>query len=249
MGALVPLAVLSALVVVRVAQDERAAVEQRLAEASRDLADALDREVAAGFRTLAALGGSERLERGDIAGFADEAARVEATQPRWLAVLLFTPEGLRVVDTRTVGDVAPEPTLDPESLRQAIESGRPTVSSLLRSGGGGPWAFALRMPVISGGRARWVLTAVIEADAIGEMVAVRPGADGEWTRTVVDPASLVAMFTIVVATLSVRFGDNTLKEMNDFKLVLEKDQLAGLPAQEIAAGEGERVHGGEGFNR
>jgi len=38
-----------------------------------------------------------------------------------------------------------------------------------------------------------------------------------------------------LATLSVRFGDNNLKEMNDFKLVLKKDQLAGLPAQEIAA--------------
>jgi len=38
-----------------------------------------------------------------------------------------------------------------------------------------------------------------------------------------------------LATLSVRFGDNLLKEMNEFRLVLEKDQLAGLPAQEIGA--------------
>jgi signal transduction histidine kinase/ActR/RegA family two-component response regulator len=187
----VPLAVLSALIIARVARDERAVVERRLAEASHDLADALDREMTAGFRTLAALGGSERLERGDIAGFAGEAARVEATQPRWLAVLLFTPEGLRVVDTSSVGEVTPEATLDPESLRAAVETGRPTVSSLIRNRAGGPWAFALRVPLVSDGRVRWVLNAVIAADAVGEMVGARAGAEGEWARTVVDRAGRV----------------------------------------------------------
>ncbi len=39
-----------------------------------------------------------------------------------------------------------------------------------------------------------------------------------------------------LASLSVRFGDNLLKEMNDFKLVVESQaEIAGLPTQEIMA--------------
>lgn len=37
-----------------------------------------------------------------------------------------------------------------------------------------------------------------------------------------------------LASLGVRFGDNLLKEMNGYKLVLEESDLAGLPEREIA---------------
>jgi signal transduction histidine kinase/ActR/RegA family two-component response regulator len=185
-GALVPLALLAALTVADVAGDERRATQRRLSEGARSLADALDQEMTGTLRALAALAASERLEKGDLAGFAHEAARVEASQPTWLAVLLITPEGMRVADTRLSGPMRPTPTLEPESLRTVVETGRPAVGSLVRNPREGRWTFALRVPVVQQGKVRWVLSAILSADAIGAIVAARAGSEGEWTRTVVD---------------------------------------------------------------
>jgi signal transduction histidine kinase/ActR/RegA family two-component response regulator len=185
-GALLPLAVLAALTVADVAKDERRATQRRLTEGARSLADALDQEMTGTLRALAALAASERLEKGDLAGFAHEAARVEDTQPTWLAVLLLTPDGMRIADTRLTGPMRPSPTLEPESLRAVVETGQPAVGSLVRNPREGRWTFALRVPVVQQGKVRWVLSAILSADAIGAIVAARGGSEGEWTRTVVD---------------------------------------------------------------
>jgi signal transduction histidine kinase/CheY-like chemotaxis protein len=178
--------VLAAVTVAGVARDERRATQRRLAEGARTLADALDQEMTGTLRALTALAASERLERGDLPGFALEAARVEATQPTWLGVLLLSPDGMRVTDTRLREPAKPTPTLEPESVRLVVETGRPAVGSLVRNPREGRWTFALRVPVVQQGRVRWVLSAVLSADSIVAIVSSRADSDGEWTRAVVD---------------------------------------------------------------
>ena len=65
--------------------------------------------------------------------------------------------------------MAPEPTLDPESLRLVVSTGRPTVTNLTRRPDGS-WAFAVRVPVAKGGQVRWVLSAVMAPDVVREIV-------------------------------------------------------------------------------
>lgn len=193
-GTLAPLVVFGVATVFRMARDERAATERRLLDSARALEDALDGEMTATARALEALGGSLALRRGDLAAFREEALRVLATQPRWLAVTLFTPDGRRVVDTRpgTAG-VLPvfDSALDPGSLKEAVSTGRTTVSNLVESRppGSSP-AYAVRVPVASRGDVEWVLTALTSADAVGAIVAA-PADEHVWTRTVVDRAGTV----------------------------------------------------------
>ncbi len=188
-GTLVPFVVFAATTIVRTARAERAAIKRRLSQSSRVLADALDHELSSTVRALEALGRSAALDRGDVASFREEAIRVDATQPRWQAVVLFTPDGARVMDTRPGAQPIPS-TLEPASLQEAVATGRPAVGDLtLRPGGS--WAFGVRVPVSRNGEVRWVLTAVTYAENVGELVAARDGDEGIWTRSVVDRAGRV----------------------------------------------------------
>src|SRR5947208_11499820 len=98
-GTLLPIVAFGAAMVGRLARSERTAAERRLTRSARDLAAVVDRETSGTFRTLSALGQSERLDRGDLAAFHEEARRVLTTQPTWLAVLLFAPDGRQVLDS------------------------------------------------------------------------------------------------------------------------------------------------------
>src|ERR1043166_1090471 len=96
---LLPVVAFAAIVVYQLGKVERGAAQRRLAQSSRDLAALLDREIAGTIRTLSALAESEKLDRDDLQAFHAEAARVQKTQPSWLAVLLLSPDGRQLVSS------------------------------------------------------------------------------------------------------------------------------------------------------
>ncbi|HET9211061.1 MAG TPA: sensor histidine kinase [Thermoanaerobaculia bacterium] len=194
-GTLLPVVAFGAAMVGRLARSERAAAERRLTQSARDLATVVDREMSGTFRALSALGQSGWLDRGDLAAFHEEARRVLATQPTWLAVLLFAPDGRQLVDSsRPLG----APLLgasEPASLERALRTRQPVVGDLAHGRRGGNLAFPIRLPVARGGELRYVLTAVLTPQAIGDLVAHELTGPEEWTRTVVDGKGVVVART------------------------------------------------------
>ena len=170
----------------RLARSERAAAERRLAQSARDLAAVVDRETSGTFRTLSALGQSERLDRGDLAAFHEEARRVLTTQPTWLAVLLFAPDGRQVLDSSVPLGAPLSGASEPASLERELRLRQPVVGDLARGRRTGKLAFPVRVPVVRGGELRYVLTAVLTPQAIGSLVAQERTGPEEWTRAVVD---------------------------------------------------------------
>ncbi len=193
-GALLPVVVFAAALVLRLSSQERASAERRFAQSARLLALTLEREMSGTIRTLSALARSERLEKEDLQGFHAQARRVAETQPSWLTVLLLTPDGHALVNTRQPWGAALASVNEPESLRRAIEGRVPVVGDLAR-GRGGQWAFPVRVPVVRDGVVRYVLTAAVSADALAEMVATTSPLEEEWTRTLVDRQGVVAART------------------------------------------------------
>ena len=119
-GILLPIVLFTGVVLARLAVEERAELESRVAQDARALAASLDREMVASIRALEALGESDRLDRGDLVAFEEEARRVLRTEPSWLRVHLLSPDGRQLVSSRYgVGPDLP-PDLDPESLRGAV---------------------------------------------------------------------------------------------------------------------------------
>src|SRR5689334_17535365 len=88
LGTLLPALVLASVLVKRVVDDNRRAVQQRMLEAARAQASLIDSEFSGTIRALQALAGSERLTRGELEPFYAEAARLQRGQLSWYMVLL-----------------------------------------------------------------------------------------------------------------------------------------------------------------
>ena len=185
-GVLLPVVAFSAFVVRRLAVQQRAVADRRLIQSARDFADSLDRETAGTIRSLAALAQSERLERGDFAAFHAEATRVLAAQPSWWSVILLDLDGHQLLNTlRPFGSLLAS-TADPESLRKTVQTGQPTVGSLVAGSSGHVLAFPVRVPVVYSGKLRYVLTAVIRPSDLAAAVGVTGDRPDEWVRSIVD---------------------------------------------------------------
>ncbi|WP_150106354.1 hybrid sensor histidine kinase/response regulator [Anaeromyxobacter dehalogenans] len=189
-GALLPVALFSAATLSRLAAGEREANRQRLVADARTLAEGVDRETTATFRALQALGGSERLERGDLDGFREDAVRVLRTQPTWHAVILARPDGLRLLDTRRTSVAATAPPRDPRSLAEAVGTGEPVLGDVF-TGPDGALLVAARLPLMHRGRVRHVLSALIPAEALRDLVRVPGTGENPWIRTLVDRSGTV----------------------------------------------------------
>ncbi|ACG74265.1 integral membrane sensor hybrid histidine kinase [Anaeromyxobacter sp. K] len=189
-GALLPVALFSAAMLSRLAAGEREANRQRLVADARTLAEGVDRETTATFRALQALGGSERLERGDLDGFREDAVRVLRTQPTWHAVVLARPDGLRLLDTRRTSVPATSPPRDPRSLAEAVGTGEPVLGDVF-TGPDGALLVAARLPLMHRGRVRHVLSALIPAEALRDLVRVPGTGENPWIRTLVDRSGTV----------------------------------------------------------
>ncbi|MDZ8185799.1 MAG: ATP-binding protein [Nostoc sp. ChiSLP02] len=194
-GALLPVVVFAVAIVHRLSLNERAASERRLILAARNLTENVEREVASTTRTLQALASSDRLDQGDLKAFYQEAQRTVQTQPTWLAAILLTPDGQQVFNTfRPFGTPLPLAN-EPQSVRYVVKTGRPTVGYLAVSRLKRKWAFPVRVPVMRGGKLRYVLTALITSQTLTSLIKSQTPIDGEWTRTVVDGRGVIVART------------------------------------------------------
>ncbi|MFL9456218.1 MULTISPECIES: sensor histidine kinase [Nostocales] len=194
-GALLPVVLFAVAVVHRLSLKERAASERRLVLAARNLTQDIEREVSSTTRVLQVLATSDRLDRGELKAFYQEAQRTVQTQPTWLGAILLTPDKRQVFNTfRPFGTPLPLAN-EPESVRRVVKTLQPTVGYLAFARLKQKWAFPVRVPVIRSGKLRYVLTALITSEALTRLVKTQTTVDGEWTRTVVDGYGVVVART------------------------------------------------------
>jgi signal transduction histidine kinase len=196
-GALLPVVLFAAAVVLRLSGEERAAVQRRLLVSARTMAADVDRELSITTRTLEALAESDRLDPfdgGDLASFHEEARRVQRTQPSWRTVLLLSPQSRVLLSTSLPWGAPLPPVSEPASLERTLRTGRPQVGDLAR-GSGGRWVFPVRAPVVRQGKVRYVLTAAIAPEGLADLVRPQSLQQEEWTRTVVDGTGRVVART------------------------------------------------------
>lgn len=194
-GGLLPVVLFAVVVVYKLSSQEEEASERRVLLAARNLAGAVEREVSSTARTLQALAASEQLDDEDLSSFYNEVQRAAQTQPTWLAVILLSPEGRQLINTRRSLDAPLPPVSEPTSLRRIIETQQPTVGDLALGRLGDNLAFPVRVPVMRDGELKYILTAVITPGALASVVEEQAPIDGEWTRTVVDGEGIVVART------------------------------------------------------
>lgn len=194
-GALLPVVLFAVVVVHRLSLNERAASERRLVLAARNLTEDVEREISTTTRTLQALAASERLEKGDLKAFYNEAWRTVQTQPTWVNAILLTPDGQQIVNTNYPFGVSLPKANEPESLRRVVQTHQPTVGYLVLGGLKRKLAFPVRVPVMRSNKLQYVLTAVMTPQGLASVIKTQTPVDGEWTRTIIDGRGVVVART------------------------------------------------------
>jgi signal transduction histidine kinase len=196
---LLPLIIFSSFLVRRVVASERASSERLLVQGARLQAEAIERELSASVRALSAMAESPLLTTGDLRGFHDEGRRVLTTQSSWYYVLLLDSAGRPLMNTRDEWGTTPPAPVDPDSVQRVFAT-REAVIGNLKRGPDGMFAFAIRVPVTRGGELRYVLSAVVNPEALTSILQREFHPHEEWTRALIDPAG-----TIVARTRDDRF--------------------------------------------
>jgi signal transduction histidine kinase len=184
---LLPVSLLGAWGIWDAIQTQRQTLERSTLELSRALASAVESEIDATVRSLAAMARSRPLLEGDIAAFYEVARNEVAVRPPWLAVVLADGHGQPLFNTAQPYGSSDLKVVDPLSLATVIRSGEAVVGTLSH----GPrqaGAFAVRWPVVVDGKLTYVLTAAVQPEPILDVLqkqSVPPG----WLIAVFDSAN------------------------------------------------------------
>ncbi len=167
-------------------ETQRQSLERSTLELSRALASAIESELDATQRTLAAMSRSQTLAHDDLQAFHALARNEVAARPAWAAVVLTDGEGQVLFNTTQPWSAPMLQVVDRDSLARVIRTRQPVVGALTygprRNG-----AFAVRWPVERDGRLAYVLTAAVKPDPILDVLS-KQGVPPGWVIAVFDSA-------------------------------------------------------------
>ncbi len=190
-GMLLPVLTVAALLVVRVVDDNRAAVQSELIAAARAQAATIDRELSGTVQALTALAQSDHLSHAALTDFRAQASRILAGQPMWADVILSSPGGQQVIDTAAERE-DPLPTgADSAAFANLIANRQPTIGNLREGRIIKQLGFPVHVPVIRNGQVIYVLSALITSAAFSDVLRRDARLSDEWVRGVVDADGIV----------------------------------------------------------
>ena len=182
---ILPLAAMSGIGLLALVRQQRTQAEQAALEITRALTTAVDAALTESVSVLETLATSMQLDVGNLTGFYRRARRVIDIQPEWVLIHLADPSGAVVLNTRDPIDRAAVPlSPEKETFGKVVATLRPALGNLTR-GARGEWGVPVRVPVVRGGRLRYVLSGVIKPDAILEVVN-RQRMKPDWLVSVFD---------------------------------------------------------------
>jgi signal transduction histidine kinase/ActR/RegA family two-component response regulator len=188
LAAILPLMVMAGFGLYALVQQQRRQLQRVGLELARALATAVDAELRSTVAVLDSLATSPTLDRDDLPAFHVRAERVLTTQVNWAAVMLASPSGKRLVDTRFKRGVDLPPIAERETIDAVVRSRGPAVGNLAR-GAGGDLLFAVRTLVIRNGDVHYVLSAIVKPEAILEVIR-RQRVPNDWVISIFDAKGL-----------------------------------------------------------
>jgi signal transduction histidine kinase len=182
-AAILPVAVVSGIALLVFFRQQQGQALRGGLDITRALGTAVDAEIRRTVSVLEVLSTSPLLDIDDLASFRGRAERLLAVQPNWRVIILATPDGTVLLNTRHTQGPLP-PVADIDSFRRAVAEARPVVGDLAR-GFRGEWAIPVRIPVERAGRLRYILTAAVGPDAFLEIVQ-RQQVPRDWVVSIFD---------------------------------------------------------------
>ena len=130
---------------------------------------AVDTDLRGSLTALRVLSASRALQKDDLAGFHDEAARVLTTQPTWEDITLATAAGAYLfIATEPYGKKI-TPSANLQRIEQVIKTLEPVVGNL-DTGPANHLGVPVSLPVLRDGRLRYILSARIRPESFGAII-------------------------------------------------------------------------------
>jgi signal transduction histidine kinase/CheY-like chemotaxis protein len=194
-AAVLPVMIFSMIMTAVFWRQQRAAFEDRFLERVRAVSIALDRDHAASISALGGLAESSSLAARDLEGFSGRAEQVLKGEQSWSAVMLVDPSGRQLVHVPEPPGPAPPSLQDNGAFRQALNSRRPAISSLLASTGPGRYTTAIALPVMRSGEIQYVLLAEVDQKTWLRFLSLYPVVPGA-TMTLLDQNRVIIARTL-----------------------------------------------------
>jgi signal transduction histidine kinase len=181
------MAVFGAVGAYMLVERERESFERAALDRVRALMTAIDAELRASITPLEMLARSPALDADDLMQFRVEAQRaLEGRRGDWSNIVVSHPDTAQMMLNLLVPHGAPLfKTLDPGSVLEAAKSGHPTIGNVVSGGVLKRPLVTVRVPVLRDGKAKYVLSAVIETPVISALVD-RQAFPATWAVAVLD---------------------------------------------------------------
>jgi signal transduction histidine kinase/CheY-like chemotaxis protein len=183
-AAILPLAAMSGFGLYALVQQQREQAERASLELARALGTGVDGELRSTVAILEGLATASSLDSGNMDEFYRVAQRVVATRPQWRAIILHDPSGQVTMHTGYPQGRADLAIAEPGSFDQLVRNRAPQVGPM-RRGQRGEQGVPVRVPVLRDGNLRYVLTGVVNPDAIVDVVSHQKVPD-DWIVSVFD---------------------------------------------------------------
>lgn len=178
---LLPMLVFSAFLVIRSAEHEQVLLTASAQDRTRAVAREIEQEVAGLRSQLFILANTVEMEPGDFAQL--YARAVNALAPRGLAMVLSTPDGRQLFDTRQQLGAALPSNPDIAAIHRVVATGEPYVGNLIDGGGRSP-SIMIDVPVLRDGKVVYVAGLDVQ-ERIQDVVA-RQQMPAGWLITIAD---------------------------------------------------------------
>ncbi|HYD96534.1 MAG TPA: ATP-binding protein [Noviherbaspirillum sp.] len=166
LAGLLPVALLAFATLLSNAQNHKRKLIEAAGDTMRAVVSAVDAELNMSIASLDALAASPRLAVNDFAGFHREARDLLERRPGWANIVLSAPDARQLVNAYLPLGVPLPNQIDPDSIREAVQTGKPGVGRVLFSPVLDMYAFAVRVPILRGNEVVFVLSAVIRPDSM-----------------------------------------------------------------------------------
>ena len=187
LATLLPMAIFGAVGAYMLVQRERDSFERAALDRVRALMTAIDAELRASITPLEMLARSPALDGADLAEFRLEAQRaLDGRRGDWSNIVVSDPDTAQMLLNLLVLPGAPLfKTLDPATVIETAKSARPTIGNVVTGGVLNRPLFTVRVPVLRDGKAKYVLSAVVQSPVVGGIVD-RQGIPNTWAVAVLD---------------------------------------------------------------
>lgn len=190
---ILPATAVSAFLLVRSYDQQRANREAQNVGTARALTQAIDAELSGATAVLQVLAMSPRIAAGDFAAFHALALRAVATTSG-TNVSLSDANGQQIVNTLKPYGASVPPLGNPTLHRRALETGKPVVSDVFLGGVTQQPFVAIAVPVLINGRIDYTLAMGFSPERLGEIL-LRQKMPADWVAAIFDGTGTVAART------------------------------------------------------